>query len=222
MAFLQHSEWDVPGTLGTAAADRGLEVRTYRADRGPDALPRAGTFEALVVLGSAASVTDPTVSWIGSERDLVAAAVTAGVPVLGVCFGGQLLAHVLGADVRRATSPEIGWRLLETADADLVPAGPWLSWHEDEFTAPFDAEVVATTEISIHAFVHGIHTGVQFHPEVTPDVVEHWIADAREDGRLDAREIDDLRRGFADRPDGTPDGARMLLEGFLHRAGLVD
>lgn len=220
MAFLQHSEWDVPGTLGTSAAHLGLEVRAYRADRGPGALPRVGTFDALVVLGSVESAADPTVSWIGPERELVATAVAGRVPVFGVCFGGQLLAQVLGAEVRRATAPEIGWPRLTTADSARIPPGPWLAWHEDEFTAPPGAEVLARTEISLHAYVFGIHTGVQFHPEVTPEVVEHWIAGARENGTLGDEEIADLRKGFADRPAGTPDGARVLLEGFLRRAGL--
>ena len=222
IAFLQHSSTDVPGVLGAFATGLGLAVSAHRADHGPAALPAVGSFDLLVAMGSIESATDGTVPWIGPERRLLAAAVEDGVPVLGVCFGGQLLAQVLGGTVVRATRPEIGWRLLDTDDAVRVPPGPWLDWHEDTFTCPPDAEPLASTGVSLHAFVLGPHTGVQFHPEVTLDLVEGWIADARERAGLTDGEVADLRAGFDARGRG-PDGqSRELFEGWLDRAGARD
>ena len=106
IAFLQHSATDVPGVLGAFATGLGLEVSAHRADHGPSTLPGAGSFDLLVVMGSIESATDDGVPWIGPERALVAAAVDGGVPVLGVCFGGQLLAQVLGGTVAKASRPE--------------------------------------------------------------------------------------------------------------------
>ncbi len=97
LAVLQHSDSDLPGLLGVRARALGLAFRSYRADHGVGGLPEPGSFDLLVVMGSAASVLDPSVRWIEPERLLVADAVAAQVPVLGVCFGGQLLAQVLGA-----------------------------------------------------------------------------------------------------------------------------
>jgi len=219
IAFLQHSATDVPGVLGAFATGLGLDVSAHRADHGPSALPGAASFDLLVVMGSIESVTDVDVPWIEPERRLVARAVEAGVPVLGVCFGGQLLAEVLGGTVTRASRPEIGWRLLDTADASRMPAGPWLDWHEDAFTCPPGAEPLATTEVSLHAFVEGPHTGVQFHPEVTLAVVDGWIGDAREQAGLTDADVDALHSGFDARGRG-PDGlSRALFEGWLDRAG---
>jgi len=121
--------------------------------------------------------------------------------------------------VVRASRPEIGWRLLDTADASRIPAGPWLDWHHDAFTCPPGAEPLATTDVSLHAFVAGPHTGVQFHPEVTLAAVDSWIGDAREQAALTDADVEALHAGFDARGRG-PDGlSRALFEGWLNRAG---
>jgi len=218
IAFLQHSATDVPGVLGLLATGYGLEVSAHRADHGRAGLPAGGTFDLLVVLGSVASVTDAAVPWIAPERQLVSRAVADGVSVLGVCFGGQLLAQVLGGTVARAEQPEIGWRLLDTVDPARVPAGPWLDWHEDAFTCPPGAEPLARTDVSLHAFAQGPHTGVQFHPEVTVDVVTSWIGIDREQAGLTTDEVDALLTGFDQGGRGPDDQARTLFAGWLARA----
>ena len=219
IAFLQHSATDVPGVLGTFAVGLGLDVSAHRADHGASGLPGAGTFDLLVVMGSIESVTDDAIPWIGPERRLVARAVDDGLPVLGICFGGQLLAQVLGGTVARASRPEVGWRLLDTVDQSVVPPGPWLDWHEDSFTCPPKAEPLASTEESLHAFVQGPHTGVQFHPEVTLAVVEGWIGDARERSGLADGDVAALRAGFDARGRGPDALSRALFQGWLARTG---
>ena len=64
-------------------------------------------------------------------------------PVLGLCYGGQVLAAVLGAEVGPAPMPELGWRTIETDDPELVPAGPWLEWHYERFCTPPGATELA-------------------------------------------------------------------------------
>lgn len=168
-------------------------------------------------MGSDESTLDPTVGWIGPERALVTGAVASAVPVLGVCFGGQLLAQVLGGTVTRAARPEIGWRAVDTADPLRIPPGPWLVWHGDAFTAPPGAEALARTEVSLHAFVSGIHTGVQFHPEVTRPIVEHWVDHARARGHLEPGQADELLGGFNADGSGPEEQTARLFEGFLRR-----
>lgn len=219
MTFLQHSRHDVPGVLGRLAGDAGWDVEVCRADRGAAALPPPGSFDALVVMGSDRSTLDPDVGWIGTERRLVAGAVASAVPVLGVCFGGQLLAQILGGEVTRAARPEIGWLAVDTTDPARIPAGPWLVWHEDAFTEPPGAEALASTEVSLHAFVSGIHTGVQFHPEVTSEIVEHWVDDARARGHLAPAQAEELLGGFDADGSGPEEQTAQLFEGFLRRMG---
>jgi GMP synthase-like glutamine amidotransferase len=221
VTFLQHSELDVPGVLGRLARDAGCEVRVCRADGGASSLPAVGSIGVLVVLGSDASVTDASVPWIGPERSLVAGAVAGGVPVLGVCFGGQLLAQVLGGEVTRAPEAEIGWREVESLDPSRIPPGPWLEWHEDTFTAPPGSEPLARTGACLQAFVSGVHTGVQFHPEVTREIVGPWVDEARERGRLRPDQARELMDGFDADGRGPEVATARLFDGFLRRASYV-
>jgi GMP synthase (glutamine-hydrolysing) len=220
IAFLQHSASDVPGLLGTFADDLGLDTTFHRADRGPDALPTAGSFDVLVVMGSIESVYDDRVPWIAPERAVVTTAVHQRVPVLGVCFGAQLLAEVLGGSVARAPRPELGWSEIRTDDPGRIGPGPWLNWHGDAITCPPAAVAVAHTDVALQAFVDGIHTGVQFHPEVTADVVHGWIDDARDQGGVSAEDVRTLLSGFDGRGHGPERQTRALFDGFLDRAGL--
>ena len=221
IAFLQHSSTDVPGLLGELAGELGLDVSVHRADHGRDSLPRSGSFDLLVVMGSINSVYDSTVRWIGPERRLVADAVDGGVPVLGVCFGGQLLTQVLGGTVGPASSTELGWTTVRTTDPGRIGAGPWLNWHEDAFTCPPGAELLATTDIAPQAYVKGIHTGVQFHPEVTADVVRSWIEEARDQDGIDDAHVTALLAGFDQQGQGPEKQTEALFKGFLSRAGTL-
>ena len=218
VAFLQHSPSDVPGLLGGFAADLGLDVAVHRADLGE--LPDPDGCDLLVVMGSIESAHDDGIPWIGPERARVAAAVASGVPVLGVCFGGQLLAQVLGGSVARGASTEIGWSTVSTVDADRVDPGPWLNWHDDVITCPPGAEALATTPLALQAFVQGVHTGVQFHPEVTVEVVHGWIDDARDRDGVADEDVRTLLSGFDGGQRGSESQARALFEGFVVRAGV--
>jgi GMP synthase-like glutamine amidotransferase len=193
---------DAPaGLLDAWARDRGLEVRTLRAPE-LEAWPDPGTFAAVAALGSDRSVARSRDGWIADQVAFLRDAHAAGVPVLGICFGAQALAAALGAAVDRAPEPEIGWVGLPEADERL--RGPWFAWHEDAFALPEGAEELARTAAGVHAFRAGRSLGVQFHPEVTPAIVDDWIAGAR--GSLAAARIDPdalraetVRRGSAAR-----------------------
>lgn len=218
IAFLQHSVSDVPGLLGGFAADLGLDAAVHRADHGPAALPVRGSFDLLVVLGSIESVYDPAVPWIAPERELVAGAVAAGVPVLGICFGAQLLAQVLGGSVARGERTELGWDRIRTADPARIPAGPWLNWHDDVMSCPPGAEAVAWSSLALQAFAEGPHLGVQFHPEVTVGVVRGWIEEARDGGGVAEGDVRALLSGFGADGRGAGSPARALFAGFVDRA----
>jgi GMP synthase (glutamine-hydrolysing) len=220
VAFLQHSASDLPGVLEKRALQLGLATRTYRADHGPPGLPPPDSFDLLVVMGSVESATNHALAWIGPERQLVTEAVAADIPVLGVCFGGQLLAQVLGGEVGRAVRPEIGWLEVETNDEARVPTGPWFVWHEDAFTTPPGADRVARTDVSDQAYVLGIHTGVQFHPEVTREIVRPWVDEARAGDRIGPSQAEDLLSGFDAGGHGPEDQTRRLFDGYVERAGL--
>jgi GMP synthase-like glutamine amidotransferase len=134
--------------------------------------PREAT--AVVALGSDRSVHASTDPWIAAELDFLSAAHDGGVPVLGICFGAQALAKVLGGEVSRAVDTEVGW--IEVAGDDGF-GGPWFTWHEDVFTLPAGAEELARASSGPQAFAVGASVGLQFHPEVTTRIVDDWLAD---------------------------------------------
>jgi GMP synthase-like glutamine amidotransferase len=173
---------DAPaGLLEDWARERGHRVTTLRAyeiGAGPWPDPRA--FGAIAPLGAEQSVHASSDPWIAPQLAFLRQAHEAGVPVLGLCFGGQALAAALGGEVRAAAAPEIGWLELESLDGGTVAPGPWFAWHEDTFTLPPGAVELARTPACPHAFRVGRSVGLQFHPEVTPEIVEGWIRGGRD------------------------------------------
>jgi GMP synthase-like glutamine amidotransferase len=100
--------------------------------------------------------------------------------VLGICFGAQQLATVLGGEVTRASVAEIGWlgiRAVSESSGD-VPAcmvdGPWMQWHYDRFSVPAGATALAESAAGPQAIRAGRCLGVQFHPEATETIVAQW------------------------------------------------
>jgi GMP synthase (glutamine-hydrolysing) len=120
------------------------------------------------------------------EMRVIEQALRQGKPVLGICLGAQLLAHVLGAPVRRHERPEIGWydlALTEDGAADPVlgalgPAATVFQWHGRSFALPEGAVHLArTSSCEQQAFRWGDSAyGLQFHPEVDEPLVRRWLA----------------------------------------------
>jgi GMP synthase-like glutamine amidotransferase len=139
--------------------------------------PDPATYDAIVFFGAVWAVYDEASigTWIGDEIAFARAALGLGVPLLGVCFGGQMLAAAVGGQVTRATTPEIGWTVVSTADSALIDPGPWFQWHFDRFTLPAGVPLLARTALANQAFAYGRALGLQFHPELTPSVLECWL-----------------------------------------------
>ena len=156
-------------------ATRGISAEIA----GPESiglLPDPTRYDLTIILGSDESAYDDSVSWVAEEFAYARRVVQAGVPVLGICFGAQMLARVLGAEVRRAREPEVGWKVMTRADdAGWLPAGPWLTWHNDTFDWPSGATRLAWSDVAPQAFSHGQHLGLQFHPEAPADLIERWL-----------------------------------------------
>lgn len=100
-----------------------------------------------------------------------------------------MLAAAVGGQVTRAPRPEIGWMAMASDDPGLIDPGPWFQWHFDRFTPPAGVPVIARTELASQAFSVGRSLGVQFHPELTPAVLQCWL-DSGGDTELAARGVD--------------------------------
>jgi GMP synthase (glutamine-hydrolysing) len=163
-----------PGYLDEAAGARGFAVEQCAIWK--EQLPDPGSFDLIVPLGSSEAAYDDDVVWLADELAFLREAIALDVPVFGVCFGAQALARALGGTVGRAERPEVGWFTINSTDEDVISPGPWLEWHFDTLTPPAGAQILARSPTGIQAYQHGRAFGVQFHPEVSPEILASWIA----------------------------------------------
>src|SRR5687767_554706 len=118
-----HPGAGLTGLLGERAAEAGHAPLEWTPADAESAPARGEQLGAVVVFGGGMNVRDADrMPWLFGESELLRDALAAGVPVLGVCLGSQLLAVAAGADVRRSVEPEIGWFDVElTADGERDP-----------------------------------------------------------------------------------------------------
>jgi len=172
--ILQHEEPTPPGHMTEWLAEQDAQVEVFRIDENElEINPR--DYNLIVSLGSEFAAFDDAIPFVQREVKLYQQAIAADVPILGLCFGGQMLARVLGSRLFRAERAEIGWLPLRTNDPELVSTGPWFQWHFDSFSAPPGATLIAETDAAPQAFVSGRNLGLQFHPEVTPEIMDEWV-----------------------------------------------
>ena len=172
VVVIRHHGVDSAGFIGDAFEARGADLAVHLLpDDGP--LPAFDGADHIVVLGAIASVNDPE-PWIAGELDWLRAADRAGLPVLGICFGAQALCAALGGRVEAMERKEIGWFMVDSADPEVIPAGPWLEFHGDRCVLPA-ATVLARNEAAVQAFRIGRHLAVQVHPEVDGPQLKRWL-----------------------------------------------
>lgn len=224
--FLYNEHLATEALLGEAFTDQGFDVDVFEvvpAARVDDpavdvTFPDAAGYDVIVPLGARWPVYDDALrnSWVGGETQLVRNAADAGVALLGVCFGGQLLAQAFGGSVTRSSDPEIGWYDVISDQPDLIPGGPWFQWHFDRWTLPPGATEIARTANASQAFVLGRALALQFHPEVDAELLERWLADDRTGEVVSiGRTHDELRSRTTELVDTAASRVRDLVRGFV-------
>lgn len=153
----------------------------------------------ILLLGSDLSAHEPgSAGVVAAEAALARAALRAGVPVMAICYGAQLLARALGGTSYRADDPELGWLRVDTIDDVLCPEGPWAQLHKDVFAPPPTARVLGNSWYGPQCFVDdSLGTRAiawQFHPEVTTETYSRWIDEAEDMIRSAGADPDELRR----------------------------
>ena len=184
---LQHVAAEPLGTLDRLIRARGHRIRFVNFEREPDAQPNIDRYRGLIVLGGPMNVDEQARHpHLRTELRVIERALALDKPVLGICLGAQLLAHALGAPVRRHRQQEIGWYPLHLTakgrhDPVLSPLGEdshVFQWHGRTFDLPAGASQLARTlSCEQQAFRWG-HTayGFQFHLEMDAPLVERWLA----------------------------------------------
>lgn len=176
------------GSLEGALSDAGLAWHGVELDAQAPGEIDMGCAAGLVVLGGPMNVDQiEKHPFLVKEVEWIERAVAAGLPILGVCLGAQLLAKALGAKVYPNGTKEIGWYKIELtpeANDDALFGGcerrqTVFQWHGDTFDLPAGAVHLARSELcELQAFRYGSGAyGLQFHVEITAGMVERWLAE---------------------------------------------
>mgnify|MGYP001587481431 FL=1 len=185
VAIFQHAASEGPGYFATVLDRHGVPWRVIRIDEGRAVPENPREFSGLAFMGGPMSVNDDH-PWIAPALELIRAAVEAGVPVLGHCLGGQLMAKALGSEVTRNPVKEIGWGRVDVLPNDI--AARWFGaglgsfdafhWHGEAFSIPAGAtRIAASAWCENQAFALGPHLGMQCHVEMTPELIRAWCRD---------------------------------------------
>ncbi len=181
IAIFRHAPQEGPGFFATYCDDHGLPWQLFSIDAG-DALPASPeAFGGLVFMGGPMSVNDD-LPWIPPLLELIRSAAAAGIPLLGHCLGGQLIAKALGGAVGRNPVKEIGWgevRVLASATArdwfGGVATFEAFHWHGETFSLPPAAErLLESAHCANQAFALGPHLALQCHVEMTEAMIQSW------------------------------------------------
>jgi GMP synthase (glutamine-hydrolysing) len=189
VACIVHQSDTHLGRLKPALEELGLDLEEIDASSPRlDELEVAALGGVISLGGEMGAHEENAYPFLTREIALLREAHAKGVPVLGICLGGQLLARALGAPVRARHRDEVGWLEVEILHHDLLFGQPGptrqFQWHKDSFDVPDRADHVASSAACPgQVFRAGASYGIQFHPELTVDLLRLWSG--TEEGRAD-------------------------------------
>ena len=181
--IFRHSPTEGPGYFTTFLDCHTIPWKLVRIDAGDVVPNQLNGVSGVCLMGGPMSVNDD-LPWIAPVLDLIRQAIAAGIPVIGHCLGGQLMAKALGGTVGPNPVQEIGWGDVRITDATV--ARPWLGdtqdsilafhWHGETFTLPPGAtRILESTYCANQAFVlNDRHIGMQCHVEMTDELITSW------------------------------------------------
>ncbi len=190
--FIQHDHVSPLGPVGERLTQLGFEIETllvvpedkYREPNVTVNFPPASDYDLIIPLGAPWGAWDDGCigNWLQPELKWIKDAIENDIPVLGICFGGQLMARALGGSVARGPRPELGWHFIHSKEPDLISIGPWFQFHYDRWQLPPGAKELAVSPVASQAFSYRRSLALQFHPELDREVLEGWLIwDGREE-----------------------------------------
>jgi len=200
--ILQHDPSVHLGNIGPVLTEHGYALRIVDVTTEDVAAIDPTEADLVVVLGGEmGAYQTEQYPFLAAEQTLLRSRLDAERPTLGVCLGAQLMAGALGERVYKGETTQIGFRRVEPTEAGAASpirhfAGvPVVEWHGDTFELPERATRLAeSSDYSNEAFAIGdFALAVQFHPEVTDEMHEEWVADGTNlqgTGELDEHAID--------------------------------
>ncbi|RYZ71690.1 MAG: type 1 glutamine amidotransferase [Proteobacteria bacterium] len=184
--FIQHAPHEHPAVFKRALDAMGVRNRIFRAFEGQP-LPSVDEIGGLISLGGPMSANDEADHWwLLPELILMKRVFDRGLPLVGICLGGQMLARTLGGKVIQNPHPEIGWFQVHRTELglkDLIfkefqTEPSFYQWHYDTFLPPEGAQILAESPLCPRqAYRMNERTyGFQFHPEVDYQLIHEWLS----------------------------------------------
>ena len=183
--FLQHVPFEGLGAIEPWLKKAGYRISSTKFFES-SFLPDPLDIDLLIVMGGPMSVNDEELyPWLIQEKEFVRQTISAGIPVLGICLGAQIIASSLGARIYANNYKEIGWFPVEgcATGGDSLFTFPSsvdvFHWHGETFDLPKGAVHLARSRgCEYQAFQFGNSViGLQFHLETTPesakDIIDH-------------------------------------------------
>jgi GMP synthase (glutamine-hydrolysing) len=221
---LQHDPSIHLGNIEPVLREHGYDLRIVDVTTEDVAAIDPDEADLVVVLGGemGAYQTDEF-PFLSAERAFLRERLDAELPTLGVCLGAQLMAGALGERVYKGDTMQIGFRRVEPteagADSPIRHFGgvPVVEWHGDTFELPERATLLASSsDYSNEAFAIGdFALAVQFHPEVTDEMHEQWVADGYNELDEHALDPDALREDRAAYSSGMQEASRRAFSEWL-------
>ena len=193
--LVRNDAFETFGVAPAALAQAGAPTRIWEAVDG-ELAPPLDDVSGVIVFGSSYNVEHADEQpFIERAAALSRGAVERGVPLLGVCFGAQLLAWGLGAPIRKAPAREVGFEPIALTDAGgtdplidhYEPGDRVFQWHMDTYDLPDGAQLLASGEqVANQAFRVGPSAwGVQFHFEIDDTEIHLWLEEFAKEGDLE-------------------------------------
>jgi GMP synthase (glutamine-hydrolysing) len=178
---IQNIACETLGTLEGLLRSEGYGISKIQASKDP--IPRsAKELSAIIILGGPMSVYDG-IKYLNEEQILIRDAIQRKIPTLGICLGSQLIAGAIGGTVYKGVKKEIGWHRVSLTEKGLNSLFKGFNkthfrvfqWHGDTYTLPPKTEILAYSNLYPQAFRFGAAYGLQFHLEVTAEMIRSWI-----------------------------------------------
>ena len=181
--IFRHVACEGPGYLGTFLENNNVPYEVICIDENITVPQDLDNISGLVFMGGSMNVTDP-LQWVSDEKKLIRNAIDKNIPVMGICLGAQLMSAALGGEITHDPDMEIGWH---TVKADIENINhDWLKklpeefipfhWHADTFSIPKGATVLFHSQCRKNqAFILNNNLAMQFHLEMTIEMVEEWV-----------------------------------------------
>ena len=183
--FIQHDHVSPTGPVSERLRQHGFEIEERLVVSQDDfgnpnvnyEFPDFNDYDLIIPMGAPWGAWDDACigNWLLPEIEWIRKAVSSGKPVLGICFGGQLIARAMGGSVAPGAKGEIGWTYIHSERPDLVSNGPWFQFHYDHWAVPPAAIEIARNPVSSQAFLIENSMAVQFHPELNSAGLKGWL-----------------------------------------------